>query len=73
MKLKTASLLACIGSGIIVMMRTYYFLRYAVVERTEYNTIEGDIHAIIEITAYIFIFVFFIIYYNKQNSKSWKD
>lgn len=73
MKLKTASLLACIGSAITVMMRTYYFLRYAVVERTEYNTIEGDIHAITEIIAYIFIFVFFIIYYTKQNSKSWKD
>lgn len=73
MKLKTAALLAAIGTGVVSLHQLYFFIRFNLIERSDYNTIEIDINAVLHILAYVFLFIFFIVYYQKQNNKSWKD
>lgn len=73
MTLKTASLLACIGSSITIIMQAYSFIRFNLIERTEYHRIEGDIFSIISLISNIFLLIFFLTYYNKQNNTTWKD
>lgn len=73
MKLKTATLLACIGSSIALLMRVYNIVNYHIIDRREYMTLENDIPIIIYLICDLFILIFFITYYNKQNTKSWKD
>lgn len=73
MTLKTASLLACIGLSITIIMQAYNFTRFNLIERTEYHRIEGDIFSIISLISNIFLLIFFLTYYNKQNNTTWKD
>lgn len=73
MKLKTAALLAAIGTGLASLHQLYFFIRFNLIERSDYNTIEIDINAVLHILAYVFLSIFFIVYYQKQNNKSWKD
>lgn len=73
MKLKTATLLACIGTGINLLMRIYNFVRLHLLLRGEYASLESDIYSIFYIICDLLILIFFITYYNKQNTKSWKD
>lgn len=73
MKLKTATLLAAIGVGIASLKQLYFFMRYNIIERNEYNSIEGDINSLAFLMVYILLFIFFIVFYQKQNNKSWKD
>lgn len=73
MKLKTATLLACITTGIALLMQTYALVRYHIIERGEYTYLENDIYAIIYLILWLSLFIFFITYYQKQNTKSWKD
>lgn len=73
MKLKTAALLACIGTGITVLSQLYSFIAINVIGRSEYNSLEGDFYSISYLVSSIFLFIFFITYYSKQSNKSWKD
>lgn len=73
MKLKTATLLAAIGTGLASLQQLYFFIRYNFVERSDYHSLEGDINSIIYILVYVSLFVFLIVFYQKQNNKSWKD
>lgn len=73
MKLKTATLLAAIGAGLASLQQFYFFIRYNLVERSDYHSIDGDINSIIYILVYVSLFVFLIVFYQKQNNKSWKD
>ncbi|WP_195534043.1 hypothetical protein [Bacteroides finegoldii] len=73
MKLKTATLLAAIGMGIASLQQLYYFIRFNIMDRSDYRTIEGDINSILTLFFYVSLFIFFIVFYQKQNSKSWKD
>lgn len=73
MKLKTATLLGAIGTGMASLQQLYFFFRFNIIDRSEYNTIEGDINSIISFLIYTFLFVFLIVFYQKQNNKLWKD
>lgn len=73
MKLKTAALIASIGSGLSLLLQTINFIRFNILERSDYYTIENDIYSIIYILCSASLFVFLIVFYQKQNSKSWKD
>ena len=73
MKLKTAALLACIGTGITLLMQIYAIAKYCIINRNEYMTLENDINFAINFIGNLSLLVFFIVYYNKQNTKSWKD
>lgn len=73
MKLKTATLLACIGTGITVLLQLYSFIKLNLIERSEYNSLEYDLHSILYLVSSIFLFIFFIVFYQKQSNKSWKD
>lgn len=73
MKLKTATLIATIATGLASLRQLYFLLRYNIMERSEYNSLEGDINSIVYLLIYVSLFIFFIVFYQKQNSKSWKD
>lgn len=73
MKLKTATLLAAIGMGIASLQQLYYFIRFNIMDRSDYRTIEGDINSILTLFFYVSLLIFFIVFYQKQNNKSWKD
>lgn len=73
MKLKTATLLGAIGTGLAFLLQLYYFIWYNIIERDTYNSIIGDISSITSLLFYSFLFIFLIVFYQKQNNKSWKD
>lgn len=73
MKLKTAALLACIGTGLEAVLQIYLFVSFYIIERSEYATLKGGAYDLIHTLADISLFIFFIVFYNKQNNKSWKD
>lgn len=73
MKLKSATLIASIGSGLSLLLQIINFMRYNIVERNEYYTIENDIYSIFYLLCNVSLLVFLIVFYQKQNNKSWKD
>lgn len=73
MKLKTATLLAGIGTGLEAALQIYFFVSFYIIERGEYATFQGGAYSFIEVLIKISLFIFFVVFYNKQNNKSWKD
>lgn len=73
MKLKTATLIASIGSGLSLLLQIINFVRYDILERSEYNTIANDIYSIFYLLCSASMFVFLIVFYQKQKNKSWKN
>lgn len=72
MKLKTATLLGAIGTGMALLQQLYFFFRFNIIDRSEYSTIEGDINSIINFLISTSLFIFLIVFYQKQNNKPWK-
>lgn len=73
MKLRTAALLACIGVGIWLLTQFYTFIRYNIISRSKYTDLDSDIFGILYLIPPIFLFIFFIVFYNKLKKRSWKD
>lgn len=73
MKLKTAALLACIGFGISVLPGVINLIRYHILERNEYLTLENDIYSVLYLLGNVSLLVFLIVFYKNQDNKSWKD
>lgn len=48
-------------------------MRYNIVERNEYHTIENDIYSIFYLLCNASLLVFLVVFYQKQNNRSWKD
>lgn len=73
MKLKTATLLAAIGTGLASLQQLYFLIQFSIIDRGDYRTTVDDINSIIRLFIYVSLFVFLIVFYQKQNTKSWKD
>lgn len=73
MKLKTATLLAAIGTGLASLQQLYFLIQISIIDRGDYRTTVDDINSIIRLFIYVSLFVFLIVFYQKQNTKSWKD
>lgn len=73
MLIKTAFLLGSIGSGIHLLSHLYSFVEYGILSGSEYLTPRYYVQTSISIVAQILITTCFIMAYQKQNSKSWKD
>ena len=71
--MKTAFLLGSIGSGLILLCNLYSFVQLVIIEGSDYLLPTYYIQTIIGIIAWALILICFIIAYQKQNSKSWKD
>ena len=71
--MKTAFLLGSIGSGLILLCNLYSFVQLVITEGSDYLHPTCNIQTIIGIIAWALILICFIIAYQKQNSKSWKD
>lgn len=71
--MKTAFLLGSIGSGLFILSNLYSIILMATMETSNYIDISYYIHSVIGLIAWTLIFICFIIAYQKQNKKSWKD
>lgn len=71
--MKTAFLLGSIGSGLILLCNLYLFVQLVIIEGADYLDPTYYIQTIISIIAWGLILISFIIAYQKQNNKSWKD
>ena len=71
--MKTAILIGSIGSGLILLCNLYSFVQLVIIEGSDYLHPTYYIQTIIGIIAWALILICFIIAYQKQNSKSWKD
>lgn len=73
MKLKTAALLGVIGSGISVIIQIINFVKYHIIDLGGFYDIEMILMSLAYMLSNILILIFLIVFYNKQNNKSWKD
>ena len=73
MLMKTAFLLGSIGSSILLLSHLYSFVEYGILSGSEYLTPSYYVQTGISIVAQILITTCFIMAYQKQNNKSWKD
>ena len=71
--MKTAFLLGSIGSGLILLCHLYSFVQMIIMNRPGYLYPTYYIQSIIIFIAWTLIFICFMIAYQKQNNKSWKD
>lgn len=71
--MKTAFLLGSIGAGLFLLSNLYSIILMATMESAKYMDSTYYIHSILGIVAWTLIFICFIIAYQKQNNKSWKD
>ena len=71
--MKTAFLFFSIGSGLILLCNLYSFVQLVIIDGAEYLHQTYYIQTIIGFIAWALILICFIIAYQKQNSKSWKD
>lgn len=70
--MKTAFLLGSIGSGISLLLKVYNLIEY-ILNGSDYITPGHYLYASANIVAYALLTACFIIAYQKQNSRSWKD
>lgn len=70
-KLRVATLLACIGTGGFLLANVYQYIKYGIVDRSDYWTIEQDFWSIFHSLCWIFILIFLITFYKNQ-SKIWE-
>lgn len=70
--MKTAFLLGSIGSGILLLLEIYNLIEY-ILNGSDYLTPGLYIYTSVKVVAYVLLTVCFILAYQKQNSRSWKD
>lgn len=71
--MKTAFLLGSIGSGLILLCQLYLFVQMVIIDGAEFLDATYYVQAIIGAIGWVLVFICFLIAYQKQNSKSWKD
>lgn len=71
--MKTAFLLGSIGSGLILLCQFYSFVQMVIIDGADFLNATYYVQAIVGFIGWALVFICFIIAYQKQNSKSWKD
>lgn len=73
MNLKTAILLGAIGSGLNLLLNLTSYIKFNVIERSEYITFESDFLAFGYLIGNLLIFVFLVGFYTNESKKVEKN